>query len=213
MPFEDASADIVLSIEAISHYLDVDAFIDEAWGVLRPRGVVIIADGNNATNPKLRRRAEDLWEAFERGPQDAHVHGHVVGIPYVERRRTALDDAFPALSEEVRADLAARTAGFTQEQVLAAARSYADDGTLPDSRYQRGELAIAPDGQAMERLFVPAELVRSMRRRGFQARAYGYWGGANGSAPVRAVNAVLASLSSITIPLSRSFRVVARKPG
>jgi SAM-dependent methyltransferase len=211
MPFEDRSADIVLSIEAISHYLDVDAFIDESWRVLRPGGVVIIADGNNATNPKLRARAEDLWEAFESGPEGREVHGHLVGVPYVARRRQVLTDKLPALSEQARDDLAARTAGFTDDQVLAAGRAYVEQGVLPDSRYRRGQLAIAPDGQAMERLFVPHELARSMQRRGFQAKAYGYWGGASGSSAVRLANQALAALSPLTMRFSRSFRVIARK--
>jgi ubiquinone/menaquinone biosynthesis C-methylase UbiE len=44
MPYDDGSADIVLSIEAISHHLDVPASIDEARRVLRPAGALIIAD-------------------------------------------------------------------------------------------------------------------------------------------------------------------------
>jgi ubiquinone/menaquinone biosynthesis C-methylase UbiE len=212
MPFADGSADIVLSIEAISHYLDVDAFIDEAWRVVRPGGVVIIADGNNATNPKLRRRAEDLWEAFESGPEGRELHGHLVGVPYVARRRRVLDEHFPGLAEHAREDLARRTAGFTDDQVLAAGRAYVGEGVLPDATYRRGQLAIAPDGQALERLFVPHELARTLRRRGFQAKAHAYWGGASGSSAVRIANRVLAAFSALTMRFSRSFRVIARKP-
>jgi SAM-dependent methyltransferase len=212
MPVDDTSADIVLSIEAISHYLDVDAFIDEAWRVLRPNGVLVIADGNNAANPLLRRRAIDLWEAFELGPEGREEHGHVVGVPYVVRRERMLADNLADLPASARDELARRTAGFTDAQVLAAGRAYVDDGVLPDSPYRRGQLAIAPDGQAMERLFVPHKLVRTLQRRGFRATATGYWGGASGSRPIRAVNRVLASLSPVTMPFARSFRVIARKP-
>ena len=213
MPYEDASADIILSIEAISHYLDVGAFVEEAWRVLKPGGALIIADGNNSTNPLLKRRAEDLWEAFECGPEGREVHGHRVGVPYVLARHRVLDDQFPTLPESVRGEIARGTAGFTEQQVAAAGRRYLESGALPTSTYQRGQLAIDPDGRATERLFSPRGLARTLGSRGFSARAYGYWGGANGNTLVRRVNTVLSSLSAVTIPFSRSFRVVARKTG
>lgn len=211
MPYEDASADIVLSLEAISHYLVVDAFIDEARRVLTPGGLLIIADGNNALNPIVRRRTAQIWQAAECGPADQRIHGHVLGEPYVEVRRRLLDEQFPAIDAPSRSEIARRTAGFTEAQVIAAAREYLGTGTLPNSVYHRGQLATAPDGTAMERLFSPAGLARTLRRRGFQARAYGYWGGANGAPWIRAVNRALAALSPITMPTAPSFRVVGRK--
>jgi hypothetical protein len=173
---------------------------------------VIIADGNNATNPKFRQRAEDLWEAFESGPEGRELHGHLVGVPYVARRRGVLDEHFPDLAEPAREDLARRTAGYTDDQVLEAGRAYVGEGVLPDATYRRGQLAIAPDGQALERLFVPHDLARTLQRRGFQAKAHAYWGGAGGSSAVRMANRVLAAFSPLTMRFSRSFRVIARKP-
>ena len=46
LPLPAASADIVMSIEAISHYYDVDQFLDECRRVLKPGGWVVISDGN-----------------------------------------------------------------------------------------------------------------------------------------------------------------------
>jgi ubiquinone/menaquinone biosynthesis C-methylase UbiE len=211
MPYEDASTDIVLSIEAISHYLDVDAFIDEAFRVLRPGGVLLIADGNNGANPTVRRRTYEIWEAVECGPAGQTVHGHLLGAPYVEVRRQLLSEHFPALEEATRAEIARRTAGFTEEQVIAAAREHEATGSLPNSVYRRRQLAIAPDGTAMERLFSPHGLVTQLESRGFQAKAYGYWGGANGSTSIRAANRFLAALSPLTMPTAPSFRIVGRK--
>lgn len=66
---------------------------------------------------------------------------------------------------------------------------------------------VVPDASEGEQ-----DLARTVQRQGFWAKAYGCWGGANGSAPVRAANRVLAALSPATLSFSRSFRVVARKP-
>lgn len=213
MPYPDGCAEIVLSIEAISHYLDVDAFLDEAWRVLAPGGALIIADGNNSTNPLLKRRAQDLWEAFENGPPGRELHGHLVGVPYVDRRRQTLTEHLPELDRRAQNEIARLTAGFQGDQVIAAGRDYLATGTLPASPYRRGQLALAPDGQALERLFSPPALARTLRRRGFEAKAYGYWGGASGDRLTRAVNRGLSALSPVTIPFSRSFRVIAHKPG
>lgn len=211
MPYADACADIILSIEAISHYLDVDAFIDEAFRVLRPGGALLIADGNNGLNPIVRRRTYEIWQAVESGPAGATVHGHVLGAPYVEVRRQILDHHFPDLTAAARAELARRSAGFTEEQVIAAAREHVRTGALPNSVYQRRQLAIAPDGTAMERLFSPRTLVQRLAQRGFRAKANGYWGGANGRSTVRTANRLLTALSPLTMRTAPSFRVLARK--
>jgi hypothetical protein len=122
-----------------------------------------------------------------------------------------LEQSFPQLSPETRAELARRTAGYTGEEVIAAAREHERTGALPDSLYQRRQLAIAPDGAAMEELFEPRALAQLLRDRGFRARAYGYWGGASGASPIRAANRLLTALSPLTMPTAPSFRVIASK--
>lgn len=212
MPYEDGSADILLSIEAISHYLDVDRFLREAQRVLAPGGTLIVADGNNASNPFHRRRVANLWEAFENGPTGRQMYGHVVEVPYVDRRRDLLARELPDLDPAAAQQIAKLTAGFLEEQVLTAGRRYLETGALPNAPYRRGQLAVDPEGQVMERLFSPTGLARKLRGLGFDAKAYGYWGGASGSAPLRVANQVLATLAPLTIPSARSFRVIARKP-
>lgn len=211
MPYPDHSADVILSIEAISHYLYVDAFVAEARRVLRAGGVLVISDGNNGSNPRIRRETYQIWEAAELGPAGQKLGGHILGAPYVEVRLELLREQFPGLDDKVRAEIATRTAGFTEEQLVAACSAYLQTGVLPDSHYRRGKLAIAPDGTAMERLFSPRGLALALERRGFRARAHGYWGGANGVPWVRATNRLLASLSPLTVPAAPAFRVIARK--
>ncbi|GIV04759.1 MAG: hypothetical protein KatS3mg016_0334 [Fimbriimonadales bacterium] len=47
------SFDMIVSNEAISHYSDVDRFLERAARWLRRGEVLIIADGNNGANPRL----------------------------------------------------------------------------------------------------------------------------------------------------------------
>jgi SAM-dependent methyltransferase len=212
MPLDDESADIVLSVEAISHYLDVDGFIDEAWRVLRPNGVLVIADQNNGANPVIRRRAYDIWEALELGPPGRVVPGGgQVDVSYAGRRAKVLADHVPPISDADRDELARTTAGFTKAEVVAAADAYIRDGVRPTAVYRRGQVAIHPSGMAMERLFVPRQLARRIAGRGFEAKSYAYFGGANGNPALRAANRVLSAMSAVTMPGAFSFRVIANK--
>jgi ubiquinone/menaquinone biosynthesis C-methylase UbiE len=211
MPYEDSSADVVLSIEAISHYLDVDAFIDEAVRVLRPGGVLIISDGNNATNPLIRRKNSRIWQVAECGPANQTVYGHVMGKPYVEKRQELLRTKFPSLDRTQGAEFARRTAGFTNEQLIEAAHEYLESGKLPNAVYRRGQTAVDPDGTIFERMFSPHDLAQTLERRGYAAKAYGYWGGAGGRPALRTVNRGLTRFSRVTVFTAPSFRVIARK--
>jgi SAM-dependent methyltransferase len=74
IPFEADSFDLILSKEAISHYRDVPAFLTEATRVLRPGGVLLIADGNNARNPRVVDTTRKVWRAFEFGDEHLGVH-------------------------------------------------------------------------------------------------------------------------------------------
>ena len=73
MPYDDETFDVLLSVEAVSHYLFVDGFIAEAARVLKPGGVLIISDGNNGLNPVIRRRTYDVWGVASTGAVQAHA--------------------------------------------------------------------------------------------------------------------------------------------
>jgi SAM-dependent methyltransferase len=211
MPYLDGTFDALFSEEAISHYLDVPAFISEAARVLKPGGRLIIADGNNAMNPKIVLETRAIWRAFEEGGPGTHVGTHIVGTSYRAQRRELLVSEYPQLTEHDAERLAINTAGFTGARLREVARSYLNDGSVPDNPY-RGEVAVSPQGIAMERLIHPKELARILSDTGhFQAKAMGYWGGAGGKWYLRLANTALTFLSPVALRFAPSFRVVARR--
>jgi SAM-dependent methyltransferase len=211
MPFEDERFDVVLSIEAVSHYLEVERFTAEAARVLKPGGVLIVSDGNNGLNPLIRRRNHRIWKAFECGPSDRYVDGYPIGACYEDRRRAFIDARCPAVAEGDRVRLARETCAMTYAEVADACDRFVGLGIFPGRSYRAGAMAIDPDGSVPERLIQPYQLAQVLRLSGLESRVYGYWGGANGKRFIRIANRCLMRLSRLTVFTARAFRVVGVK--
>lgn len=208
LPIRSGSADVVYSIEAISHYFDVDGFFAECARVLRPGGHVVISDGNNGANPNIRAHTLELWRRFEFGPEGPFGE-HVVPEPMVKRRERVLRQSFPALDEARVASLAQVTSGMDRAQIVAAVGAHLAGGAAPSQRYEFGVCPRDPEwGYVMEQLFDGRDLAARLERHGFAARAFPHFGGAANDL-VHAANLVLRSLP--THRWARAYRVVARK--
>jgi SAM-dependent methyltransferase len=207
-PLRSGTADLVLSIEAISHYYDVDAFLDECARVLRPGGHVLVSDGNNGANPNIRAHTLALWHRLELGPEGP-FGDHVVPEPMIRRRERLLRQDFPQLPETRVVELAKLTSGMDRAQIIEAVSVQLAGGPSPASVYQYGQCPREPEwGYVMEQLFDGRELAARLERRGFSARALPHFGGAANDA-VHAVNQILRVLP--THRWARAYRVVARK--
>jgi 2-polyprenyl-3-methyl-5-hydroxy-6-metoxy-1,4-benzoquinol methylase len=207
--FPDCTFDMILSNEAISHYHDVEAFLREAARLLKPGGVLLIADGNNGANRRLAAHTRQLWLRFENGPAGA-FNGHRVKKPYVEMRAEIIQEAFPDLEPSLIQELARRTSRMTREQIKQTVQHYLDTGEMPNSLYTAQECPVNPEtGAVLERLFDPASLARQIEPFGFCARYYAYLGGAGGNPLIRFANKLVMVLTPLTIRWARGFRIVA----
>jgi SAM-dependent methyltransferase len=215
--FPDRSFDVVISVEAVSHMVDVDGFLAEAARVLRPAGRLIISDGNNRRHRPTREYNLRLYETAEFG-SDHRIpgteHQHLVREPYVTKRARIVRNAAPQLTRDQVNFLALHTSGMVEAEITSVVRGYVEGGIEPQSIYEPGTVPVEPYmAQVNERMFDPFDLRRQVERHGFSAKATGYWGGGSGKPALRAANRMLAALSRVTISTSRGFRIIAtRRP-
>jgi len=213
LPYADGSFDLVLSVEAISHYREVDEFLHEAHRVLRPGGTLIIVDGNNSRHGETVRVTREIWDAFENGPATENIHGHRVEKPFVEMRREMLAETLPILSPDDLDQLSRHTFGLWGNDLLAAGRAYLERGAMPDASWDGVTCPLDPiNGYFIEYLLDPIELGRALRGMGFDSKVRAYFGGARGGL-VHLLNEFLTlpAFTPLALKFTPSFRILARK--
>ena len=208
LPLSGESVDLIISIEAISHYYDVPRFLDECARVLRPGGWLLISDGNNGANATIRAETEELWERLEVGPKGPCM-SHEIKDTMVDRRKRIIREQFPQISEEQAGNLAEATSGMVKAEIQSAVASHLSGGRAPDSYYKRGTCTREPEwGHWIEWLFDPRELGRDIARRGFDVRLVPHYGGARNDM-ILAANTILRQFPSFRF--ARAFRIAAQK--
>ncbi|MFH1313680.1 MAG: class I SAM-dependent methyltransferase [Candidatus Eisenbacteria bacterium] len=209
--YEDGKFDLVLSVEAISHYREPDLFFEESARILRPGGILLISDGNNGANPKIVSECKELWRRFEQGPT-GRVGSHIIEEAYEDIRKDMIRDAYPEWSEEDITAVATRTSGMTRDEILKACRLKEEQGVMPDRTFKDDECPVHPGfGSVLERFHHPQELARRMEAFGFKTQVYSYFGGAGGNPAIRFANHILKAFTKYTIKYARGYRIVATK--
>jgi len=214
LPHETGKFDIVLTVEALSHIANTKGYMAEAHRVLKPGGVLLIADDNNAANPSIVQRNREIWEAFENGPPTSDIHGHAVRVPYIKSREQIVRDAFPSLTDDEVQKLGFNTAYMNRDEILGAAKRYVDDQTLPDSRYTPERCPIQPEtGHTMEALLDPYDLKAELDGLGFSAKVKPYLFGESRGGLIYQTNQMLTRLltNSLLFRYCEGMRVIAVK--
>lgn len=171
-PYKDQSFDIIFCIEAISHINNWRAFIQEAHRVLKNKGKLLIADGNNGLNLWVKRKTFRIWNAFENGAKML-VYGHSVKHSYKSLRKEIIRKEFPFLKNNEVDELAKRTSGMQKEEILNLSQKYIENGALPTNFYKFGTCPIHPiSGIRPEFLFQPFKLKKEIESAGFKSKVY-----------------------------------------
>jgi ubiquinone/menaquinone biosynthesis C-methylase UbiE len=208
LPLADRSVDLVLSIEAVSHYYDVPAFLDECRRVLRPGGKLVISDGNNGANPAIKAEVQELWKRMELGPHGRWMT-HDVKETMHERRVRFFRENFPGIDDARANALAEITSGQAGDELRELGRRALAGEKIPESRWRAGTCPRDPHwGYWVEWLFDPRGLAMELECRGFDARALAHFAG-GGNDLLLLANKVLRAL--LGFRHARAFRIVATR--
>jgi len=213
MPYKENSFDVILSMDAISHCRDITGFLKETHRVLRPGGVLIVADVHNGANPWQAKRLKRKWVMLENGREGGSFHGRHADKSFLQYRREIISEAFPFLNQDVVDDLARGTSGLSRGEILAVVHYFVETGAKPQHFYQYGTCPLDPvTNQYATRLFHPLKLRDEMAYFEFDAQAYAYFGGSRSSRMAKINDWMTHKVPTpLIIWLANAFRLVARK--
>ncbi|HEX7880593.1 MAG TPA: class I SAM-dependent methyltransferase [Candidatus Eisenbacteria bacterium] len=210
-PLPRASVDFIYCNEALSHFLDRDAFYDESARVLRPGGILMICDGNNGLNARTVARVHQIWKHFEEGPPMDDLHGHRIEVPYRDRRREMIARVITGQDASTLDRLAWGTFGRHGAGITDEARRLLAEGNLPAAPPVVDRSPVDPvKGDHIESLVDARDLEARLSSRGFRVTTWAHFGGAR-SPLVAGVNRLLRAASHFTLPWARSVKIVATR--
>jgi 2-polyprenyl-3-methyl-5-hydroxy-6-metoxy-1,4-benzoquinol methylase len=171
------SFDCITSSEMMEHVLDLAAYFRESYRLLRPGGVLIGTDSNNALNPIELREAGEQWRGREYDPdygsstgfaeRKPHQFGSEDQRPYAVVRGEIIDQIAPDLTSSQREKLVKSTAGMVKDEIVEEVKRCLHDGILSTPpRYAWCRDPIT--GEYYERLLDPFELRRMLLEVGFR---------------------------------------------
>ncbi len=174
LQLQPQTVDLVIVNEVISHinFAYLETFYSEVARILRPKGHVLISDGNNLANETMRKGLPDVWDAWENGPQGRKTERDVVAVPYIERRARIARQRQPSLTDSEIDCLAKNTSGLFGEMLANTIDEFAKTKMLIERPYRYATCPTnpGPGGVVMERPFHPADVVRSLEANALTAK-------------------------------------------
>jgi ubiquinone/menaquinone biosynthesis C-methylase UbiE len=162
--FEKESFDAVFAKDMVSHVSDRDRFYSEVSRVLKPGGIFLITDENNALDVMGHAERERIWKKVEEGPLDQDSW---MKRTYREERKRIIEMLRPDLSPEIIEELAVKSRGMWGDGLKSAIEDYKSNiDFVNDSDFPYRDPV---SGQYMEYPLDPNQVVRDLKKYGFQA--------------------------------------------
>jgi SAM-dependent methyltransferase len=175
LPLPPDSVDFVLMNEVISHVNPtmLPTLYSEIARILRPKGQVLISDGNNIANPDCARDLVQVYDAWENGPEGRNTGRDVVDGAFINLRKEIIRKRHPSLPPDRVDYLAANTSGLFGDYFSAVIDRFVATGELVERPYRRGLCPTNPSasGVVMEWGFRPEAVVMALEAYGLAARA------------------------------------------
>jgi 2-polyprenyl-3-methyl-5-hydroxy-6-metoxy-1,4-benzoquinol methylase len=154
-PFEPASFDVIAAIESLSHIQSVDEAIASIRRHIKPKGRVLVSDGNNSyyVPGRIRRRA--IWNNRE-------------ATQYAAIREKIISENFSNLAPQEIARYVEKTQGHAAEDIVGLVRHALMTGIDPRPLKER-RMMNPMTRYHEERELNPIELMHAFMRQGFYA--------------------------------------------
>jgi len=171
---EEESFDGIYSSEALEHVHDLTAMFERCYDLLKPGGTLLLRNDSNRFNSSFRESTFEMWK--ERDTSWEHAEWlrteirpveHANAKPYGAMRQEIIDETGIAFTPDQQAKLVAATAGMIRPEIVKAAETYRDKGTLPTP--PKFAWCRNPEtGEYAERLLDPFELRDMLKQAGFR---------------------------------------------
>jgi SAM-dependent methyltransferase len=192
------SFDCILSVEVVSHFPSLDAFLREANRLLRPGGLLVISDGTNITCSRYRRRISEAWARVRREE--------------MERRLTFIAERRPDLDPQLRASIALHTEMLPRHGLEEVLDSIAETRRLPMNLWSEGQAPVYfQTGIWAERGFHLHSFEKLLSQYGFSPRVRISAGAARGRTYKLLEDAVNLLPRAIKYRMHQVYRCWARK--
>ena len=175
LPLPPDSVDFVLMNEVISHVNPtmLPTLYSEIARILRPKGQVLISDGNNIANLDCALDLVQVYDAWENGPEGRNTGRDVVDGAFINLRKEIIRNRHPSLPPDRVDYLATNTSGLFGDYFSAVIDRFVATGELVERPYRRGLCPTNPaaSGVVMEWGFRPEAVVLALAAYGLAARA------------------------------------------
>jgi len=209
----EKSFDAIVCKQTIEHVHDLPRMFDTCYRLLRPNGLCIIGNDNNALNRSMRNSAKEMWKKRDASWEFIDLIKKRYPVenediePYRYTRTRLIREANKELDDDTVHKLAVATAGMVEPDISNFAQQFSLGERMPEPpafEWCRNPVT----GEYCERLLHPYGVADELANRGFKVSVEHVFG----RSPLRALNRVtFRPLSDLLFNIRPGFKIVARR--